>query len=418
MYWAIRSNRNNVAEVLLHRCKQPIIAGLFAAKLYQEARLPRSHVPDVTLKAKYMPSAMRLRCESYATDVLEHANLDQGTAAFDEYVFYSTEMEGSQLYKTFLNNSEQALIENESIRDALILMGVPPNQDVTRIDLALMCSAKGFLNCSGVTHFLDQLWKQKSENGQYCQWVANSYIPISAQLKGIINILGFLSMLIVVMSFYNSLPERGGSIESVSGLEVTFWVWTLTYVYNELEQFTTLGEYIKTVENCLDVIIVVMFIMALVARALHFAEVQNWTGSQRSLDALAVLLCINLLFCWLRFLILLQMQSQVGTMLIVFGKILKKDVWPFLMFATVVIFAFETAVQYVSWMLNIEHNFGMFVMMFLEGEFGHFTAIDTDPELSWESGNESMQWNVTISQVMFFLVMNVVLMNLLIAMYG
>lgn len=411
LYWAIRSNRNKVAEVLLHRCKQPIVAGLFAAKLYSEHKLPRNHVPDVTQKARFMPSEMRLRCEQYAVSVLNHANLDQTTAAFDEYMFYSTKMEGTAVFKEFLN-TQQAVIDNESIRDALTLIDVSPEQPVTRIDLALMCNAKAFLNQPGVAHFLDRLWKRPSENGQYVQWMASYYI--SPRHKGVINMAGFLSMLMVVMSFISSLPERGDSIELFGALEVTFWVWTLAYVYNELEQFTTLHEYIETVENCIDALIVCMFVLAFVARGVHFAEVQNWIDGSRSLEALVVLLCINLLFCWMRFLVLLKMHEQVGTMLIVFGKILQKDVVPFLMFSAVIVVAFESSVQFISWLLDVDHQFGTFLLMF--GSPGHFSTIDTDPELPWDSGNPNMEWNVTIAQFSFFLVMNVILMNLLIAM--
>jgi len=168
-------------------------------------------------------------------------------------MFYSTKMEGTAVFKEFLN-TQQAVIDNESIRDALTLIDVSPEQPVTRIDLALMCNAKAFLNQPGVAHFLDRLWKRPSENGQYVQWMASYYI--SPRHKGVINMAGFLSMLMVVMSFISSLPERGDSIELFGALEVTFWVWTLAYVYNELEQFTTLHEYIETVENCIDALIV------------------------------------------------------------------------------------------------------------------------------------------------------------------
>jgi len=129
LYWAVRSNRNKVADVLLRRCKQPIVAGLFAAKLYSHHKLPRNHVPDVTQKARYMPHEMRLRCESYAVDVINQTNLDQTTTAFDEYVFYSTGMEESKMYREFVH-TEQARIDNETIRDALQLMGVTSDHEV------------------------------------------------------------------------------------------------------------------------------------------------------------------------------------------------------------------------------------------------------------------------------------------------
>ena len=88
VYWAIRSNRPKLAQVLMHRAEDPILAGLFSAYLYNRQKLPHGFVPDAEQSAKYLPLAMTIASEQYACEILDNAIFAGSTAAFDEFVFY------------------------------------------------------------------------------------------------------------------------------------------------------------------------------------------------------------------------------------------------------------------------------------------------------------------------------------------
>ena len=66
---AIRSNRPRLATVLMTRCSQPLLAGLFSSQIYRHQLLPADFVPDARLKPKYLPKTMRVASEAYACEV-------------------------------------------------------------------------------------------------------------------------------------------------------------------------------------------------------------------------------------------------------------------------------------------------------------------------------------------------------------
>ena len=75
LYWAIRSNRPKLATVLMTRCAQPILAGIFSSFFYRNQLLPPDFVPDAKLKAKYKPKAMQRSSEEYACEILDCAEV-------------------------------------------------------------------------------------------------------------------------------------------------------------------------------------------------------------------------------------------------------------------------------------------------------------------------------------------------------
>jgi hypothetical protein len=419
LYWAIRSNRPRLATVLMTRCKQPILAGIFSAQIYKRQILPADFVPDARLKPKYLPKAMQKASEEYACEILDNAELDGSNSAFDSFVFYGIDEEDGDEYIDFVTK-ESDQNENANVRMALHLMGVDPRCCMTNIDLALLASNKQFMTQNGVMQFLLKLWSRPSDNGNWVQRRLPYYLQIP-RTKGVLNLIGSVSFLVLYIFFLSNIPPRAEEFPTTAS-EVFFWAWTLTFVVNEVFEaigdFESFADYAGGRGNMIDICVITLFLAAFIFR------LANWTGGQQlASDWMYAVLCGNLVLTCLRFLHQLAMFERIGVMLIIVGKIVHHDIAPFIVFAATTITAFESASMFFSWVLGVEHHFGHF--------FQTFTGVGTvkqesdewrDPDVpAWDFGDgrggqdiEDVQWLSTGFQLVFFLLSIVVLMNLLI----
>ena len=322
LYWAIRSNRPKLASVLMARCRLPIVAGIFSTYMYRDQILPEDFVPDARLKAKYMPDEMKRASELYACEILDNAELDGSYAAFDEFLFYGIDEEESDDYIDFVTKESEQL-ENSNLRSALVMMGVDPRTEVTNLDLALRADSKLFMSQAGVTQFLNKLWKRPSDNRK---WVQRQMPPFfrSPLVKGILMLIGFGAFLGLYVSFVVSIPARGEPLE-LSPKEVVFWGWAMTFLLNEVQEamgdFDAISEYVRGSGNMNDFIIICGFVLAFAFRLIALSESSTdteWTEDFLSpIDWMLGLLCLNLVMCCLRFLIMLAMVERIGVMVII-----------------------------------------------------------------------------------------------------
>lgn len=317
LYWAVRSDRPQLAAVLMHRCKLPIVAGLFGCYLYNTQKPKRTAVADARTEVGHSPAQMRVRFEEYAVRILNEAFMGESTAAFDQYLFYGIDEEDGVTYRTFMHK-RRSQIENTILRDALQLMGIPAETEVTHIDLALRANAKLFMSQRGVKQFLTRLFKGPAVSDKYCSRLAAQHLKVSPRIKGWVHSAGFALFLAIVTSFIFSLPAHDKAIESITAVEVVFWLWVLAYVLHEIDSATgdlgltrqSVRDYLKGIGNTLDAVIVTVFLATFVARVWHAFSQKG--GS--SLAILAALLNSNLWLCWIRFLYKLAMFDRIGTM--------------------------------------------------------------------------------------------------------
>ena len=86
-----------------------------------------------------------------------------------------------------------------------------------------------------------------------------------------------------------------------------------------------------------------------------------------ALDAVDIMYCVlsgNLVLCCFRFLLLCSISERIGVMVIIVGKIVQRDIWPFAIFAATAIVAFEAAGIFFSWVMGMKHVFGYFFQQF------------------------------------------------------
>ena len=51
----------------------------------------------------------------------------------------------------------------------MLLMGLPTDQGVTHLDVAVAANCKQFMNKAGPKQFLEKLWRHPNSNGDYVQ---------------------------------------------------------------------------------------------------------------------------------------------------------------------------------------------------------------------------------------------------------
>eukprot|EP01043_Picozoa_sp_COSAG02_P028229 COSAG02_NODE_1702_length_11245_cov_6.015432_8_plen_1458_part_00 len=444
LYWAIRSNRPKMANMLMRRCHLPIVAGLFSSYLYQTQRLPRNYIPDANLKRSYRPENMKTTAEAYACDILDNAELSGSNAAFDEFLFYplTSETDPSSGFAEFVPKKRDQ-IANANLRSALVLMNVDQDSQVTNIDLALKAESKLFMSQAGVTQFLRMLWLRPSDNGSFVQQQMPEWTRLSRpSVKGLLKIIGFAAFIILYATFLASVPKRGDAM-GLTGTESAFWIWTLAFIINEIvearDDFDSVLQYLQGSGNAVDCVIILFFAAALLCRLFaaaqtasvglnddlsthHGLDSSSSIGRHIAADLLIGLLCCNLILCCLRMLMLLSMIRRVGVMVIIAKRIIQQDILPFLVFATLTVAAFECSAFFFSWVLQDVYYPGSLFMFFTGvGDFKS-ASLQTSPSyLPWWDeevypGRTAVWWMATGFQFVFFVLTIVILMNLLIAM--
>lgn len=441
LYWAIRSNRPKMANMLMRRCHLPIVAGLFSSYFYQTQRLPRNYIPDANLKKSYRPENMKTAAEAYACDILDNAELSGSNAAFDEFLFYPlrSETDPSSGFTEFVPKKRDQ-IANANLRSALMLMDIDQDSQVTNLDLALKAESKLFMSQAGVTQFLRMLWMRPSDNGSFVQQQMPNWTRLSRpSVKGLLKIIGFAAFIILYAIFLANVPERG-HVMQLTGTESAFWIWTLAYIVNEIaeaqDDFDSVLQYLQGSGNAVDCVIILFFAAALLCRVIAASQTASVElnddhrgpdssfGISRSIaaDLFIGLLCCNLILCCLRMLMLLSMIRRVGVMVIIAKRIIQQDILPFLVFATLTVAAFECSAFFFSWVLQDDYKPGSLFMFFTGvGDF-ESTSLQTSPSyLPWwdeevTPGRTAVWWMATGFQFVFFVLTIVILMNLLIAM--
>lgn len=140
LFWAIFSNRPRLAQVLMYRNDDPIVAGFFGAFCYKT--IPAKEANKV-VKEKFLPQPMALCCEQYSVDILCSLVVD-GDAVFEEFVYWSEESEEKADFQRFLPKMADRQ-RNFMKRTALRSMGFGRNDEVTHLDLAIAADSKIFM---------------------------------------------------------------------------------------------------------------------------------------------------------------------------------------------------------------------------------------------------------------------------------
>ena len=192
------------------------------------------------------------------------------------------------------------------------------------------------------------------------------------RVKSTLSILWFGIFLILNFIYVLSLPSKLiGHIEWTV-LDVVVWLWSGALVLSEIHDvvvdFRSIRRYFQGSGNAMDVVYMVVLGTAMLVRMwIHIAQPVAGEPSNDSplMDVLVGLLCLNLVLCAIRFLLMLASIDRVGVMLIITYEILKKDIAPFGCFAVIAVLCFEAASYFFYWSIDVK---------FMPGELICFTG--------------------------------------------
>jgi hypothetical protein len=239
--------------------------------------------------------------------------------------------------------------ENMMLRSALQLINLRPDDKTTHIDLAIAADSKVFLGQPQVGQFINRLWHRESSNGEFC----DALLPASPRQKWRLATCGhviFLALhLLYVGSNIEPIYQLSKDGMQVSALEAFFWFWAVAYLGDEFVEIcsnlSNLGFYLRGSGNANDLAIIACMLVGLVTRL-----VTVFAFSKGVLVTMFAALALGFIFSAVRLLHMLTVYEELGTMEIITHRILLSDIAPFLVFAVIIVAAFEMAFFFFGWL--------------------------------------------------------------------
>ncbi|XP_032358536.1 transient receptor potential cation channel subfamily M member 4 [Etheostoma spectabile] len=261
------------------------------------------------------------------------------------------------------------------------------------------------------------------------RWRQFWFAPVTAFLGNVLMYFLFLLLFAYVLLVdFKPVSASGPTIS-----EYVLYFWVFTFVCEELRQTLFLGSmsyrqrmrvYIQDVWNKFDITAITLFIIGVICRMFK----QSYGFGRDTL-------CVGFMVFTLRLLHIFAIHKQLGPKIIIVGKMMK-DVFFFFFFMMVWLIAYGVANQALlySYDPNLDRIFRrVFYRPYLH-IFGQIPVEEMDVKKSWDrdcthnvtliqSGEEpcrtvSNNWLVVILLVIYLMVTNILLINLLIAMFS
>ncbi|KAF3699526.1 Transient receptor potential cation channel subfamily M member 4 [Channa argus] len=259
------------------------------------------------------------------------------------------------------------------------------------------------------------------------QWRKFWYAPVTSFLGNVLMYFLFLCLFAYVLLVNFKPPPPNGP----STLEFVLYFWVFTLACEEVRQtfvgstfLQMMSNYIKDVWNKCDITAITLFIVGVICRMFPV-----------TFEFGRAVMAIDFLVFTLRLIHIFAVNKQLGPKIIIVGKMMK-DVFFFLFFLAVWLLAYGVANQALLYLYDPRplwifrrvfyrpymHIFGQIPIHEMDAdklEEGHctnnFTEIDAGVE---PCVNTSVNWLVVILLATYLLFTNIVLVNLLIAMFS
>ncbi|KAF6734696.1 Transient receptor potential cation channel subfamily M member 4 [Oryzias melastigma] len=261
------------------------------------------------------------------------------------------------------------------------------------------------------------------------RWRQFWFAPVTSFLGNVVMYFLFLVLFAYVLLVDFKLPLTEGP--AVSEYVLYFWVFTI--VCEEIRETAFLGmmswrqrlkSYIQDVWNKIDIAAIILFIVGLICRMY-----------EKSYEFGREVLCVDYMVFTLRLIHIFAIHKQLGPKIIIVGKMMK-DIFFFLFFLGVWLIAYGVANQALiySYDSNPDRIFRrVFYRPYLH-IFGQIPVEEIDSGKNWDlectknrtfidDGSEPCRaeysnWVVVVLLVIYLLVTNILLINLLIAMFS
>uniref|UniRef100_A0A3P9JBU9 Histidine rich calcium binding protein n=1 Tax=Oryzias latipes TaxID=8090 RepID=A0A3P9JBU9_ORYLA len=261
------------------------------------------------------------------------------------------------------------------------------------------------------------------------RWRQFWFAPVTSFLGNVLMYFLFLVLFAYVLLVdFKPQPPWGPAVS-----EYVLYFWVFTIVCEEIRETAFLGtrnwrqrlrNYIEDVWNKIDIVAITLFIIGLICRMY-----------ERSYEFGREVLCVDYMVFTLRLIHIFAIHKQLGPKIIIVGKMMK-DVFFFLFFLGVWLIAYGVANQALiySYDSNPDRIFRrVFYRPYLH-IFGQIPVEEIDSGKNWDlectnnmtmidSGSEPCRveysnWVVVVLLIIYLLVTNIVLINLLIAIFS
>ena len=175
----------------------------------------------------------------------------------------------------------------------------------------------------------------------------------SPRTKFSLKLVGYVAAILVLWMTFVLMPPAG-EIQWPNGWELTFWLWWVGSVVNEVAEWVeakTLRGYLAGSGNTIDFIVNVFVSLAgccRVAAGVASGEFAMWT--YRSMMLLLMLAVFAMSF---RLMHMFSFSRRLGIIKIILSRILQIDVIPFLLYLSVTLLSFEVAQTIFAWLHDV-----------------------------------------------------------------
>ncbi|XP_031436819.1 transient receptor potential cation channel subfamily M member 4-like [Clupea harengus] len=263
----------------------------------------------------------------------------------------------------------------------------------------------------------------------FSRWRQFWYAPVTSFLGNVLMYFLFLFLYAYVLLVdFKPPPPRGPAIS-----EYVLYFWVFTIVCEEIRETFLVGSmslrqrlrlYSQDVWNMCDLVAIFLFVLGLCCRMF-----------KRTYELGRGSLCLDYMVFTIRLLYIFAIHRQLGPMIIIVGKMMK-DIFFFLFFLAVWIMAYGVANQALLYAYDPRPDRifrRVFYMPYLH-IIGEISAEEVDTGKQWDmpcTDNRTLiaegaepcrdtyaNWLVVVLLMFFLLVTNILLINLLIAMFS
>uniref|UniRef100_A0A8C6LWZ4 Transient receptor potential cation channel, subfamily M, member 4 n=1 Tax=Nothobranchius furzeri TaxID=105023 RepID=A0A8C6LWZ4_NOTFU len=429
--WAVLQNRSEMAAFFWEMQSESVLTALSGCKMLRElSRLESENETKLSMKELAQTFEMR------AHDVFSSCYRSDESRSFDLLIRKSSVWGGTTCLQMGMGADARLFFGHDGVQALLsqIWWGdMDRNTEVWKLLLTFFCPFlcyTNFITFSVCFYFYKDTAKPYRPPPRpfiVSRWRQLWFAPVTSFLGNVLMYFLFLVFyaFVLLIDFKPPLPTG----PSISECLLYFWVFTIMceeirriFFLESRTHLQYLRGYIQDVWNKCYVIAITLFIAGSICRMF-----------EQSYDAGHDILCVDYMVFTLRLIHMFAVHKQLGPKIIIIGKMMK-DAFLFLFFLGVWIMAYGVASQALiySYDPNLSRIlrrvfYRPYLLMFGEDFVkeidGRRDSFCTDNITLIEEGAEPCRllynnWLVVILLAIYLLVTNILLINLLIAMFS
>uniref|UniRef100_A0A3B3CIW5 Uncharacterized protein n=1 Tax=Oryzias melastigma TaxID=30732 RepID=A0A3B3CIW5_ORYME len=455
--WAILQRRNEMATFFWEMAGESVLSALSGCKMLREmSKLETETEGKLSLKE------MAQSFENLAHDIFSSCYRSDENRAFTLLIKKSPVWGGTTCLQMGMGADTRLFFSHDGVQSLLsqIWWGdMKRNTEVWKLLLTFFCPILCYTNLISFRKQEEQDNKLEDEEGKPscgCQkslnhlslnpdkdtlfrpprrpfivsrWRQFWFAPVTSFLGNVVMYFLFL----VLFAYVLLVDFKPPLLEGPAVSEYVLYFWVFTIVCEEIRETAFLGmmswrqrlkSYIQDVWNKIDIAAIILFIVGLICRMY-----------EKSYEFGREVLCVDYMVFTLRLIHIFAIHKQLGPKIIIVGKMMK-DIFFFLFFLGVWLIAYGVANQALiySYDSNPDRIFRrVFYRPYLH-IFGQIPVEEIDSGKNWDlectknrtfidDGSEPCRaeysnWVVVVLLVIYLLVTNILLINLLIAMFS